>query len=72
MKYERLIYVWTSMNAEVYLIMIRVLTRNQKADVSNILKVSLWQCGPQIIKGISSIPCKTVQSRQVYYRKSLY
>ena len=60
------------MNAEVYLSMIRVLTRNQKADVSNILEVSLWQCGPQIIKGISFILCKTVQSRQVHYRKSLH
>ena len=40
-KYKRLIYAWTSINVEVYLGMVKVLTRNQKVDVSDILEVGL-------------------------------
>ena len=40
-KYKRLIYEWTSINVEVYLGMVKVLTRNQKVDVSDILEVGL-------------------------------
>jgi len=43
MKYKRLIYLWTSMDVEVYLDIIRVLTGSQKANVSDISEVSLWQ-----------------------------
>ena len=36
MKFERLIYIQTNMNIEVYLSIIRVLTRSQKLDVSEV------------------------------------
>ena len=41
MKCKRLICVWTSMNMKVYLNIIRVLTRSQKADISEVSKVGL-------------------------------
>jgi len=41
MKYKRLVYMQTSMDAEVYLDMVKVLFEDQKADVLNILEVSL-------------------------------
>jgi len=41
MKYEGLIYVWTSID-KVYLDMVRVLSGGQKADILKVLEVSLW------------------------------
>ena len=41
MKHKRLIHVQASMDVEVYLGMVRVLTRNQEADISDILEVGL-------------------------------
>ena len=41
MKCKRLICVWTSMNMKVYLNIIRVLIRSQKADISEVSKVGL-------------------------------
>ena len=41
MKYKRLIYVQTSIDAEVYLGIVRVLTRSQKAKVSEVSEVCL-------------------------------
>jgi len=41
MKHERLIHVQTITDAEVYLSMVRVLTRSQEVDVSDVSEVSL-------------------------------
>ena len=41
MKYKRLIYVQISIDAEVHLSMVRVLSRNQEVDISDISEVSL-------------------------------
>ena len=43
MKYKRLIYMQISADIEVYLDMVRVLFRDQKMDVLDVLKVSLYQ-----------------------------
>jgi len=42
MKHKRLICVQTSIDVEVYIGIIIVLTRSQKVNILNILKVSLW------------------------------
>ena len=41
MKYKRLIYTQMSINTEVYLGMVKVLTRSQEVEVSEVLEVSL-------------------------------
>ena len=41
MKHERLICVQTNMDVEVYLCIVRALTRNQKTDISEVSEVSL-------------------------------
>ena len=41
MKHERLIHMQTSMDTEVHLGMIRVLTRSQEVEVSEVSEVSL-------------------------------
>ena len=41
MKCKRLICVWTSMDMKVYLNIVRVLTRSQKADISEVSEVGL-------------------------------
>ena len=42
MKHERLIHIWISID-EVYLGMVRVLSRGQKVDILKFLEVGLWQ-----------------------------
>jgi len=42
MKHERLICAWTSIDVEVYLGIVKVLFRDQEADISDVLEVSLW------------------------------
>ena len=41
MKYKRLIYAQISINTEVYLGMVKVLTRSQEVEVSEVSEVSL-------------------------------
>ena len=41
MKHKRLIYIQISIDIEIYIGIIIVLTRSQKADILNVLKVSL-------------------------------
>jgi len=43
MKHKRLIYMQISADIEVYLDIVRVLFRDQKMDVLDVLKVSLYQ-----------------------------
>ena len=53
MKHKRLIYIQISADVEVYLDMVRVLSGDQKMDVLDVLKVSLWQYYSRIVQAHS-------------------
>jgi len=67
MKYKRLIYIQTITDVEIYLGIVRVLTRSQKVDISD---VGLWHT-PTICPNITGMSRKysNVSTRLVFMPK---